>query len=301
MTTTTYALIGDLRTSEVLSGQVLQLLADRNALPNHPALMMVDLPDGSSTVKVPHIGLDGYHLLASTGDGSAVTPTQIADGSTTITVARYSKAYTPTDLARLTGGLLTDMAFARDAVVSASQTLVDIICGLVDDFSNTVGTSGNDATIADFMDAKSQLQLSNVQGPYLCILHPRQWADIEKEIATDNTNGSIIYDPANPAMLALLGNGYKGKLFGVDVFTSTRVPTANSGADRAGGMFGRGAIMWSHKAPVIDNPNEQVLLGPVLFERQRTALNGLTNFVSHYYVGASEGIDAAGVSIITDA
>jgi len=39
----------------------------------------------------------------------------------------------------------------------------------------------------------------------------------------------------------------------------------------------------------------------VLFEQDRTAKSGLTAYVSSAFLGASEGIDACGVSIITDA
>ena len=90
---------------------------------------------------------------------------------------------------------------------------------------------------------------------------------------------------------------------GADVFTSTYVPTANSSADRAGGVFGRGAIVWADGTIVNDDPTGQsmVIGGKILFERARTAKSGLTAYVSHRYLGAAEGVDLCGVSIITDA
>ena len=69
-----YSGIGDLSLAAALSAEYILLAADRNALPNHPALQYVgDISVGahSAVIKVPHIGLMGYNLLASTGDGSS--------------------------------------------------------------------------------------------------------------------------------------------------------------------------------------------------------------------------------------
>lgn len=306
MGNTAYSDITDLRTAEALSGMVIQLLAARDALPNHPALMYAGSAEGSGSavVKVPHIGLEGYNTLAATSDGAAVTATTISDGATTITVARKSRAYAPTDLAKLTGpaGQLDAAAFASDAVRSAAATLVELVAAVTDGFTTTVGSTTVNLVISDFLAAKAALANANVPGPYLCILHPQQWADLVSDIATNDSNGSVVFDPASPEAIARLGTGFQGDLFGVQVFTSTFVPTANAAADRAGGMFGRGAVIWADAAPIVDVPDSQILLGgKILFERDRDALSGLTNYVTHAYMGVSKGIDSAGVSIISDA
>ena len=119
-----------------------------------------------------------------------------------------------------------------------------------------------------------------------------------------NSGGAIQYDPMSAALIPTRGGlGFQGTLAGVDVFTSTRIPTANAGADRGGGMFGRGAVGFATGDITTDDPSGQslVLGGKVLFERSRTAKSGLTAYVSHVYLGVSEMIDLAGVSIITDA
>jgi hypothetical protein len=100
-----YSGIGDLSLAAALSAEYILLAADRNALPNHPALQYVgDISVGahSAVIKVPHIGLMGYNLLASTGDGTSVANTALTDGSTSVTVGRYSKAYEASDLAKMT-------------------------------------------------------------------------------------------------------------------------------------------------------------------------------------------------------
>ncbi len=55
-------------------------------------------------------------------------------------------------------------------------------------------------------------------------------------------------------------------------------------------------------APRSDADFTQVVLGnEVLFEKDRNAPAGLTEYVSHMHFGVVEVLDAAGVSIITDA
>lgn len=298
--------IGDLTVVESLTNEYILLAADRNALPNHPALMYVgDIGAGarSNTLKVPHIGLMGYNLLASTGDGSAVANTALTDGSSTVAVGRYSKSYEASDLAKITaGGFLNASTFAMDAMASGALTLTSLIANLVDNFATVVGTTTVAATIANFLDAIAALEIAKAVGPYIAVLHPVQWGHIRKDI-TLNSGGAIVFNPASAELMITRGIGYQGNLAGVDIFTSTYVPTANAGADRAGGMFGKGAILWADGSMVNDDPSGQsvVVAGKVLFERDRTAKYGLTAWVSHRYLGVSEGIDGFGVSIITKA
>ena len=301
-----YSSIGDLALSETLAGVVVQLLADRNALRNHPALIRLPSVNGigSTAQKISEIGLMGYNLLTSTTDGDAVANTALTDGSAVVTVARYSKSYEASDLARLidSQGIINAQMMAMDAVVSASVTLRDIIANLVDNFATVVGTTTVDATIENFLDAITALEVAKVEGPYLGVLHPVQWADIRKDAAL-NSGGAIQWNSGSQMLLdQMKGLGMKGNFLGVDVFTTTSVPTANGGADRAGGIFGRGALAWASGTVVADPDLPQLAVGEfVMFEKDRTAKSGLTAYVSHSYLGASEVIDLAGVSLITDA
>lgn len=297
--------IGDLTTAEALTNAYILLAAERNALQNHPALMYVgDIGVGarSNTLKIPHVGLMGYNLLSSTGDGAAVANTALTDGSSTVAVARYSKAYEASDLARMTaGGLVNIDMMAMDAVLSGALTLSSLVANLVDNFSTVVGTTTVDATAANFLDAITANEIAHTPGPLLAVLHPVQWGDIRKDLAL-STGGAIQFMAATQELVAYRGTGFVGSLAGVDVITSTFVPTANAGADRAGGMFGRGALLWADGTiPTEGDPNQVVIAGKVLFERVRAGKSGLTAYVSHRYLGVVEGIDGFGVSIITDA
>lgn len=299
-----YAGVADLRTAEALSGEFLYLLAARESLPAHPALLYGGDAQGrgSVVVKVPHIGLQGYDILSSVADGSGVTNTALTDGSTTVTIARHSKSYEASDLVRLSDqGLLSPAAFAQDAVASTASTLVSLVANVTDGFTATVGTSGSNLSVANFLAAIQALEVANVQGPYMAILHPQQMGDLRADLAA-TAGGAVQWMAASQQQINVLGNGYRGQWAGVDLFATTFVPTANAGADRAGGMFGRGAVVWADSSIPGENDSSQLIIGgKILFERDRTAKSGLTAYVTHAYMGVSKGIDAAGVSIITDA
>ncbi|WP_290608031.1 hypothetical protein [Janthinobacterium sp.] len=300
--------LGDQTTTEVLAGKILLLLADRNALPSHPALMYAGSVNGrgSNVLKVPHVGLMGYDLAALTSEGTAVTNTALTDASSTITVVRYSKVYQASDQARMidANGVLNIDFFAMDAVVTQAATLLSLVANVTDDFTATQGTSGADATFANFLDCITTLEVAKVIGPFLGILHPQQWGDIRKDIATAS-GGAVQWNGGSQAMLdkAMKGLGAQGNFCGVDVFTTAYVPNANAAADRAGGIFGPGAVLWGDGViPLEADPNQAHLNGgKILFERVRTGASGYTGYVSHMEAGVSLGINACGVSLITDA
>lgn len=302
---TLYATLSDTRLAEVMSGVFLRKYAARDALPQHPALLYAGNVKGagSTTFKIGDLGIDGYVLPASTGEIAEVANTELEDGSTTVTVARFSKSYEPSDLARITDGMgvLQPERLAVDAAISAGQRLVDLVANLMGGFSTVVGATGVNFSVQNFLDGKRALRNANVPGPYLCILHPNQWSDFTEDLAL-NSGGGVQYLPATEEQLQVLGNGFQGTFAGVQVFTTTRVPTANSGADYAGGMFGAGAVAWADGSPVIDLPGQQFVIGDrVLFEIDRSAKTAETAFVSHVYLGVTEVFDAGGVAIITDA
>lgn len=299
-----YSGLTDLRTTEVLSKELLLSLADREALQNHPALVYAGDAQGtgSTTLKIGQLGWDGYDQLSSVSEGSAVTNTALTDASTTVAVARYAKQYEVSDLARITDslGIFSDpAAWARDSVASAAMTLTNLIANLVDDFSSTVGTSGSNLTVANWFEAMATLETGNVKGPYLAIIHGQQYADLRDALRSET--GALHIMQATHDQMAIRGSGYKGSFLGVDIMVSNQVPTANTGADRAGGMFGRGAIAWADATIPVDPTADAIFAGKVMVEFERSADSALKKVVTNYYVGAAEAIDAAGVSIITDA
>jgi hypothetical protein len=119
--------------------------------------------------------------------------------------------------------------------------------------------------------------------------------------AIRTATGTIAFDPSSPEQLAKRGTGFKGNLYGVDIFVSNKIPTANAGADYAGGVFGRGAVLWADASIPMDPSVIGVNAGKVMLEFDRNAASAITSFVSNFYLGTAEGDDARGAALITDA
>ena len=292
--------IGDLIAGEVMAAEFLMLLADRDGtVLTHPALFhATGSARSSNVVRVPHIGLGGYDLLAATTPGSEVANTALTDGSTDVTIAPRAKVYSIDDLAGfISDGKLDALAFAQDAAISVAQTLISLIANVADDFTATAGTTTVNATWNDVVDAKTTLGVAKATGPMLGIVHPRQWGDLE----IDALSMGVL--PAQ-VMAGVINQGldaFKGQWLGIDFFVSSAVPTANAAADRAGGIFTRGGIAWADvDIPAEADPNI-VNLGRARFERDRKGTFLETSYVTSFHAGVAQAIDGAGVSLITDA
>lgn len=318
MATTVFSdILTDQRLAEVITQDYLLLAADRNALPNHPALYYAGDFAGSnagvaagSVRKVPILGLDGFDLPDTLGEGAAITPGQITDQQFSLSVARKGKAYQPSDEVRFTDGLgvFNSATFARDALVSHSLALTDLLAGLVGGFSTSQSTTGVDLTVAVFLASLTSLEIASSgtfgPGQVMGVLHTVQVGDLRTSFATA-TAGALQWAPVAQEMAMIRGAGYRGQLFGVDLFASAYVPTANAGADRAGGIFARGGIAWADMTPSAETADQVVLGDKILFERGRDELRGLTSYVSTSWLGATRGYDTAphqmGCSIVSDA
>ena len=288
-----------------LLGEYELSLADRNGLPAHPALIRSPWPVGnpSAAIKIPVNSLMGADAMAAVAEDTDPGNTAFTETSATVTVAQKSKIYEASDLARMTaGGVFNPQLMAMEMVTSANHFLLAQAANLVDNFSTTTGSSGVNAAVADLLEAKALLAIAGVTGPLLGILHPRQWGDILADLATVS-GGALQFLPGNEALLSRLQTlGFQGNFLGLDIWTTKEVPTANAGADRAGGVFGRGALAYAIAPPpeTMGLPTLQNI-GDVQFEIVRDGGASMTRFKGSIWTGATELIDAAGVSVITDA
>jgi hypothetical protein len=289
----------DLIAREVLAGEVLRLAASRGAsILNHPAVAMVTGAAGSNVVRVPVVGLDGYDLLTAHTAGSAKANSALSDGKVDVTLAGYSKVYALDEVAAFAAqGRLGMSAFAQDMLYSAQQTMISLLATAGAGAAASVGTSGSNLTLEIFQQAKETLAVAAASGPMVALLAPRQWADIEADILA---NGTAVITPDVAGAISNGLDDYKGRLFGVDVFVSNRVPSANSDADRAGCMFVRGGVVGG-MAPFVDSRNVVADFGPLgRLAIEDWASSMLTKYVSQAIMGASLGIEANICAIITD-
>lgn len=298
----TLSTVANARATEELSAAYGMLLAeaDSSILAVLAASYVGDIAGGASNV----IRVSDYDSAASNGfsaalsEGGAITPTDPAPAKTEVTVARYGFARKPTDLVKMTDshGVLNPVALAQDMLIGANQKLVELVADLMSGFSATVGSASAAANVDDFFDACSTLRQANASGQLIAMLHPKQWGEISKELAT-TSGGAIQFMPATADMIVSRGSGFVGTLNGVQVYTSTRI--AASGGAYTGGIFTNEAIAWADGTPVVDLPESQVLIGKVLFEIDRAPLTAETNYVGSVFLGVAERQDGAGVGFIS--
>lgn len=302
------ALSGNARVSAVLHQMIQMKLADKASLWRHPAITYFGnlSASGSTALQVPVVGLGGTDVMAAVSDGSSVSNTSITSSAATITIARQALRYDLTDLAKLTNPIAGGMGvgiegLAESMVTAAEMRFTSMIAALASGVSTSVGTSGNDLSVATFYSAIFGLQLTANEPVFTAILHPQQLNDLMSSLRSETGPGQ--YLAATQEQLNAHGPGLRGSLFGVDLFSSTKIPTANAGADYAGVMFSKGFCGYADGSPVPVQGAGGVILPagtPFVVELERDAAAGITKIVGNYYVGVAEIEDLRAVQIISD-
>lgn len=301
-TTTTMT---DILQSQALTGDFLLLLADREALPSHPALHYSGSVDAmnSTTKRIPHLGLDGFDRPAAVGaEDAVVAPTNFSDGNTDIAVVRHTKVYESTDILRMVTGRLGASMLAQDAFMSYNLQLTNLIAAAAATFTTVVGTTDVDMTVAQALTAVGGLRIANVAatGGYMGLLHGYHWRDLIVDAGTGTIVGVQERNPGLASISVLKGGAFQGSWLGVDWFVSNYVPA--SGGDFTGGVFGYGGISWADgRHGNVDLPPGAQLIGDgrVLFELDRTARSATTDYASHSYLGVSKALEA-GIQLLAD-
>ena len=303
----TFANTGDLKLAKILNNEIQLLLADRFSLRNHPSIFQAGNISGrgSSVLSVPQAGLDGFDLMSATGGEIAATANvALTDSSADITISRFALRREISDLANMTYKVgLTVERLAADMVGGYEMAVTNAICDTIDGFTTVAGTSGVDLSVDDFFSALFSLEQASVPTPYVAVLHPVQLTDLQSSIRAEG--GALQYIAATQEMLQAKGQGFAGSFLGVDIFKSSKVPTANGGADRAGAMMGFGAIGMAEGSvrPIAALGGAlQFPAGTIIaVEYERTAATALTSITGNAYFGVAKLQDSMGVSIITDA
>ena len=297
--------LGDLRLAAALHKEIGLLLADRASLWRHPSIVFYgDMQgSGSDVLEVPLAGLGGYNAMAAVAENASTSNTALTDSSPSITIARQALQRQISDLAVLTDSVgLNVQALADDMVGAASVRFMEMIAALAGSFTNNVGGSGVDLTVANFLDATFTLTQNSVPGPYIACMYPTQVTDLLSSLRSE-TGPIAQWQAATSELMKIKGPGFQGSFVGVDIFASSKIPTANAGADSAGGMWGYGAIGYAEGTPrtLVGAGGFEVPAGsPFMVEFERDSAAALTKVVGNYYVGTSLIEDSRGVAIISD-
>lgn len=239
-------------------------------------------------------------ITTGANEADAITNTQLTSTSRTATAA--SKGV---------GALISKLQMSASAVnwaVEAPAILGRALADLMDvdaaallaGFSNTVGTSGVDATVDDFIAALVLLRniAKGAAEDSVYVVHPQQLGDVVRDMASGSGAGlAAMFSRPDVATVVTSTPGqgltatYGGTFLGKPCFTSTNVATANAAADRAGAIFVvkqalGGVVKWM----------------PTIAEFDK----GVDAQLAMQYLGSTcygfvEKKDGMGVSIITDA
>ena len=297
-----FADVANARTNETLSVLYGMLLReDSFALGNVLADAYVGDISGSpsNVIQVTDYDDSAYTGYADRTEVQAISPTDPAPAKVDVTVERFGFARRPSDLVKMTDshGVLNPALLAQDFLIGAQQKLVALVAAKMSGFTASEGSTASVAQVADFFDACSKLRQNNANGQLVALLHPKQWGELTKEIATVS-GGALQMAPSAQENIISRGSGYQGMLNGCMVYTSTRVTSSGGGYN--GGIFEAGkALAWADATPVVEMPERQVLVGKVLMEMDREPLTAETIYAANVWLGVSERQDAAGCTFIS--
>lgn len=228
---------------------------------------------------------DDPGAAAAATEGTAISNTAFTTSKATATAASVGMQITLTDELAAISVMDAYSWYSGVLVRSVLEKYETDFTALVDDFSNTTSTSGVDCTVDTFLAAVAALVQRDIPGPYVAVLHPVQTTDLSRDNASSlavqagqRSDGSMITD-----------SGFQFTIGDVAVFQSSLVPTANSAADRAGGIFSQGQALGL--AETWDARTESIRV-PAL---PGTQIDCFANY------GVVEIRDTFGQSLITDA
>lgn len=280
--------------TELITAEILDAL--RPTIVIQPLVQPGKLPHGQGLVwqqtKFPTVTAAAL-TEATDQSPTARTTTLEAD----ITVAGVGVNTRLTDLSRTaTVGDAGDiMAWARQAGEAIRQKIDGDLAALFATLnsSSSVGSTGVNMTLANFLEANYTLESNNAPYPYSCVLHPIQKLDLQSALVNTSNAGAVHFNLAELVRNGILpqgtpGTGFWGELCGIPIYTTTECDTANSDADRVGAMFNPKAMAFVQHTPIYT-------------EYERDASLRATEVVSTIVYGVGENDEERGVAIITDA
>ena len=298
--------------SEIIAKEIGLQLANRvSGFARHPAITYAGdaTYGGSSVIKMDFID-SGASALASTAENTSVTPTEYSTTRSSITLANYRLGRSVSDMLRSLSpsGVVRDIdAFVADAVSCYDLTLANaLITAATGSFTQNVGVTETDLTWATFRSAVNTVIGQNAaygDGGAVAVLHPQQWGDLLTDMAA-NTGGLGLSQSGQAALEAQApGDGYRGRFFGCDIFTSTAIPKTNADKDYNGFLTTPGGLVWASAAMVPSMDSDSEILadgGKLLVEFSRDAGKAMTEIYYSCLVGVAAGQTAAGCRIVSE-
>ena len=180
---------------------------------------------------------DDPGAASSKAEGVTMSNTQLSTSSQTATAATVGMQAAVTDELQAIA-LIDAKSHDRDVLVRSTGEKYEVdFTALYGSFSNSTGTSGADATAQHILDMRSALLQREIPGPYVIVGHVVQTEDVAADMITSSASYWSNTSAKINGVDASSYTGYAGAPFDIPMYRTTIVPTANAGADRAGGMF----------------------------------------------------------------
>lgn len=174
----------------------------------------------------------------------------------------------------------------------------DLVATFASATGATVGVSGQDFSIANFVEAIAKMRTAKARGQYVSVLDDQAGFDFQQSVATA---GAAVLGGGNidQTVLNSRNDGYMGSFMNVPIGITNLTDTANGGADVVSGMFVNG------NPAMGGNPRNagigwNYLRLPKVMERDDPAMTSHILSVSMVY-GASMIYTALCVQMVTDA
>jgi len=173
---------------------------------------------------------------SSVAEATDLTNSAYATTKATITAGEVGLMTTLTDVLSVSD-IVGDEVYVNSAARAVATKVTTDIAALSAGFSVAKGATTVDLTEDVILQAIAALEAASVPGPFGMLLHPQQKYDLVADIGTTFTpggnSGRSARDELND-IAAARPDGMMGDLFGMPVYISAAVPTANAGADRLG-------------------------------------------------------------------
>jgi len=186
---------------------------------------------------------DDPGVATAKAEGSSLSPTSMTSAKVQVTAGTIGQMATLTD--ELTAISLFD-AYQHIAGVlwrSVAEKFETDATALLDDFSNTTGTSGADYTWAQRAEAIGALANRDAMGQLVEVLHTQQVNDLMQDLTT--TTAAVFGNPnvtfAGVEVSQLQGYAFTSQ--GVPTLQTSLVPTADAGANRNGAIYVAGLAL----------------------------------------------------------
>lgn len=266
---TTKTSLTEIVNSEAIAELILMYAHDQTVIA--PLVRVKDLAGLSTpTASFPQWELDAVSDITTEGTTALSNVELQTTEVAVISAAQVGILREVTDFAMATNMLGPDglMQFivedgARLCMLEVENDLAALFSG----FSTTVGTSTQDLTVANFVEAIAKLDTANARGRKVCVLDDQQAYDLRAAVAA--STGTVFANSSQNLQSVLNANnaGYVGELFGVPIWLTNLTDTANTAADVVGAMFIDGnaspsyaalgmALLWQPRVKMVGLPDQ---------------------------------------------